>query len=578
MPAWLIALDRHFPIRYLSMVTAAALALLGAFAWVGFGQLGWLALLGVGLFALGVRDLRQTQRALLRNYPVIGHLRYLLEWVRPEIRQYFLESDREAVPFSRQQRSLVYQRAKGEPDKRPFGTQLDVQAIGYEWINHSLLPSHVGSHDFRITIGGGPFSRCTQPYSASLFNISAMSFGALSANAVLALNAGAKAGGFAHDTGEGSISEHHRVHGGDLIWEIGSGYFGCRNADGRFDPEKFAAHARDPQVKLIELKLSQGAKPGHGGLLPGPKVTPEIAAARGVPVGVDCVSPAAHSAFSTPLELLQFIDRLRTLSGGKPVGFKLCIGHPWEWFALAKAMLESDLLPDFIVVDGAEGGTGAAPLEFTDHVGAPMQEGLRLVHNTLVGLNLRERIKIGCAGKIVSAFDIARVMALGADWCNSARGFMFALGCIQAQHCHTGACPTGVTTQDPLRQQALVVPDKAQRVLRFHRHTLQALRELVEAAGLLHPNQITAAHIVCRTADHEVRLLSNLLPSVAPGSLLAAQRGEADWPHNAFRVFWPLASSASFQPNHAAVASVAARPGPDRRAATTTSAPTVPTV
>jgi glutamate synthase domain-containing protein 2 len=283
-------------------------------------------------------------------------------------------------------------------------------------------------------------------------------------------------------------------------------------------------------------------------VLPGPKVSPEIAAARGVPVGQDCVSPAAHSAFSTPVEMLQFIDRLRTLSGGKPVGFKLCIGHPWEWFAVAKAMVETNLLPDFIVVDGAEGGTGAAPLEFTDHVGAPMQEGLRLVHNTLVGLNLRSRIKLGCAGKIVSAFDIARAMAIGADWCNSARGFMFALGCIQAQHCHTGACPTGVTTQDALRQQALVVPDKTERVRRFHQNTLEALRELVQAAGLTHPNQITAAHIVRRTADQEVRLLANLLPTIPPGAILSAELGQTDWPHNVFRIYWPLANSASFQP------------------------------
>ncbi|MBL0090695.1 MAG: FMN-binding glutamate synthase family protein [Ideonella sp.] len=548
MPAWLVALDRHFPIRYLTMTLAVAMAMLGCFAWVGFDRLAWLALLGVAAFVIGMRDLLQTKKALLRNYPIIGHIRYLLEWVRPEIRQYFLESDREAVPFSRQQRSLVYQRSKNESDKRPFGTQMDVQAPGYEWINHSLQPTNIASHDFRITIGAAEGNRCTQPYSASLFNISAMSFGALSANAVLALNGGARQGGFAHDTGEGSISQYHRVNGGDLIWEIGSGYFGCRNDDGTFNEDKFSANATDPQVKLIELKLSQGAKPGHGGVLPGPKVSPEIAAARGVPVGQDCVSPAAHSAFSTPVQMLQFIDRLRTLSGGKPVGFKLCIGHPWEWFALAKAMVETDLLPDFIVVDGGEGGTGAAPLEFTDHVGAPMQEGLRLVHNTLVGLNLRDRVKLGCAGKIVSAFDIARAMAIGADWCNSARGFMFALGCIQAQHCHTGACPTGVTTQDPLRQQALVVPDKTERVLRFHQNTLEALRELVQAAGLLHPNQITAAHIVRRTADQEVRLLANLLPTIPPGALVAAERGEADWPHNVFRIYWPLASSASFQP------------------------------
>ena len=548
MPTWLIMLDRHFPIRYLTLLTVAAMLAGGGLAWalhLGGAVAPVVTVLGAWGLATGLRDLRQTRHALLRNYPVIGHLRFLFEWIRPEIRQYFLESDGEAVPFSRQQRSLVYQRSKAESDKRPFGTQKNVHEPGYEWINHSLQPSEVASHDFRISIGG---SRCTQPYSASLFNISAMSFGALSANAIQALNGGARRGGFAHDTGEGSISQHHRVHGGDLVWEIGSGYFGCRNDDGSFNADKFAANANDPQVKLIELKLSQGAKPGHGGLLPGPKVTPEIAAARGVPVGVDCVSPAAHSAFDTPVAMLRFMDELRRLSGGKPVGFKLCIGHPWEWFAMVKAMIETDLLPDFIVVDGAEGGTGAAPLEFTDHVGAPLQEGLRLVHNTLVGVNLRKRIRIGCAGKIVSAFDIARAMALGADWCNSARGFMFSLGCIQAQHCHTGACPTGVATQDPVRQQALVVPDKISRVASFHQHTLEALRELVQAAGLSHPNQISAAHIVRRMADTEVRLLANLLSTVAPGALLAAERGEADWPHRVFATYWPLARSDSFQP------------------------------
>ncbi len=544
MPAWLLALDRHFPIRYLAWLGCAVLALLGAFTWVAFHMGGGLALLGLAGVVVGIRDVRQTKRSVLRNYPVIGHLRFLLEFIRPEIRQYFLESDNEATPFSRQQRSLVYQRAKGEPDKRPFGTQLDVSAHGYEWINHSLAPTELPSHDFRVLIGEGR----EQPYSASVFNISAMSFGALSANAILALNAGAKRGHFAHDTGEGSISQHHRVHGGDLIWEVASGYFGCRNEDGSFNAARFAANARDPQVKMVELKLSQGAKPGHGGMLPGPKVTPEIAAARGVPAGVDCISPARHSAFSTPVEMMRFIEQLRELSGGKPTGFKLCIGHPWEWFAIAKAMLETGITPDFIVVDGAEGGTGAAPLEFTDHVGAPLQEGLLLVHNTLVGLNLRSKVKIGCAGKVISAFDIARMMALGADWCNSARGFMFALGCIQAQSCHTGHCPTGVTTQDPQRQKALVVPDKAERVYRFHEHTLIALKELVQAAGLKHPNQITAAHIVRRTANHEVKLLANELTFVKPSALLAAERGEAEWPHNVFKTYWPLAQARSFEP------------------------------
>ena len=533
------ALNAIYPIRYTAFFLCLAGSATGLWAlWFG-GHAAYLLAAGLPLSLVGLYDLTQTRSSILRNYPVIGHLRFLLEFIRPEIRQYFIENDTDEAPFSRSQRSLVYARAKGEPDKRPFGTQLDVGAKGYEWINHSIAPSKIASHDFRITIG----PNTAQPYQASVFNISAMSFGALSANAILALNAGAKRGGFAHDTGEGSISVHHRVHGGDLIWEIGSGYFGCRNADGSFNAELFAANACDPQVRMIELKLSQGAKPGHGGVLPGPKVTAEIAAARGVPMGVDCVSPASHSEFGTPIEMLQFIARLRELSGGKPTGFKFCVGHPWEWFAIAKAMQQTGLVPDFIVVDGAEGGTGAAPLEFTDHVGAPLQEGLLLVHNTLRGIGLRDRVRIGAAGKVVSAFDVIRMLALGADWCNSARGFMFALGCIQAQHCHTGRCPTGVTTQDPLRQQALVVPDKAQRVLQFHQQTLVALKELIEAAGLHHPDDIGPHHIVRRVDGNEVRLLSNLVPQLAPNALL---NDDTSGLPPAFGTWWAAARADSF--------------------------------
>ena len=547
MHAWLQRLDQHFPVRFALWLASAVGLLLFGFTWVAFDTWGGAALVCLFLVLLGLRDVRQRRHALIRNYPVIGHVRYLLEFIRPEIRQYFIESDREAAPFSRQQRSLVYQRAKGDSDKRPFGTQLEVQALGYEWINHSIAPTQLAGYDFRVDVGDAA-NGCTAPYEASVFNISAMSFGALSANAVLALNGGAKKGGFAHDTGEGSISAHHRVHGGDLIWEIGSGYFGCRDDEGRFSEERFVANALDAQVRMIELKLSQGAKPGHGGVLPGSKVSAEIAAARGVPQGVDCVSPARHGAFDTPLQMLQFIDRLRRLSGGKPTGFKLCIGHPWEWFAICKAMLHTGILPDFIVVDGAEGGTGAAPLEFTDHVGAPLQEGLLLVRNTLVGLNLRERIRIGAAGKVIGAFDIARMMALGADWCNAARGFMFALGCLQAQSCHTGNCPTGITTQDPRRQQALVVPDKIERVWRFHRNTLLALQELVQAAGLQHPREITPAHIVRRVADNDVRLLATQLPLLQPGELLDAVEGRRDWPHAVYRLYWPMADTHGFAP------------------------------
>jgi glutamate synthase domain-containing protein 2 len=529
MHAFLAKIDRFFPVRYLAWATALLVTLWFALRWWQTGMGAIATLVGAVLALIGLRDSLQRQHSVLRNYPLIGHLRFLLEFIRPEMRQYFIESDNEETPFSRQQRSLVYQRAKGDPDKRPFGTQLDQHAAGYEWINHSLVPTEIASQDFRVTIGSSP--SCTQPYSASIFNISAMSFGALSGNAILALNGGAKKGNFAHDTGEGSISSYHRVHGGDLIWEVASGYFGCRDEHGRFDEQRFVASARDAAVKMIEIKLSQGAKPGHGGVLPGEKVTPEIAATRGVRAGEDCLSPARHSEFGTPIELLEFVERLRKLSGGKPTGFKLCIGHPWEWFAICKAMLETSLLPDFIVVDGAEGGTGAAPLEFLDHVGAPLQEGLLLVHNTLVGLHLRGRIKIGCGGKIVSAFDIARAMAIGADWCNSARGFMFALGCLQAQTCHTGNCPTGVATQSPLRQKALVVPEKIERVYRFHHHTLGALRELTQAAGLTHPNEFKATHLVQRTPHSDVRLLANVLP-----------------PHDVFALYWPRANAGSFAP------------------------------
>lgn len=495
------------------------------------------AILCAVLSGIGVWDYLQRRHSLRRNYPILANIRFGLETIRPEIRQYFLESDLDGVPFNRSKRAVVYQRAKGALDKRPFGTQQDVYGTNFEWMNHSIAARRVESHDFRVRVGG---EDCAKPYAMSLFNISAMSFGALSANAIRALNRGAKLGGFAHDTGEGGYSRYHREFGGDIVWEIGSGYFGCRNDDGTFSPRRFAEEAADPQVKMIEIKLSQGAKPGHGGVLPGAKVSAEIAAARGVPVGVDCISPARHSAFASPLEMMRFIAELRRLSGGKPVGFKLCIGHPWEFMAICKAMLETGIRADFVVIDGSEGGTGAAPLEFVDHVGTPLREGLTFAHNCLVGAGLRPAVRLGAAGRIITAFDIARILALGADWCNAARGFMFALGCIQSQSCHTDRCPTGVATQDASRQRALVVPDKAARVHQFHQSTLVALGELVGAAGLAHPNELGPTHILKRVSASAVKSFAEVYPGLAAGELIAGARDE----HYARQ--WALADASSF--------------------------------
>ena len=531
-------MSRYFAYILSIVLTLASLALTPLLqgAWWGVAIFGALALLGTA-------DMLQRTSTLRRNYPLLANFRYGLETIGPEMRQYFIQSDTEKVPFSREQRALVYQRAKHVNDVRPFGTLRNVYGTDYEWINHSIAPVEVANHDFRILIG----AESKQPYSASVFNISAMSFGALSAAAIRALNGGAKRGGFYHDTGEGSISPYHREGDGDLVWELGSGYFGCRNHDGSFNEQRFAEQAVAPQVKMIEVKLSQGAKPGHGGVLPAAKLSKEIAATRDVPMGQDCVSPAKHSAFSTPLGLLQFVAHLRELSGGKPTGFKLAIGHPWEWFGIAKAMAENaasrpGLLPDFIVVDGAEGGTGAAPAEFVDHVGVPMHEGLLLVHNTLVGLNLRERIKIGAAGKIVSAFDLARAIAMGADWCNAARGFMFSLGCIQSLSCHTNRCPTGIATQDPSRWKHLDVPDKTERVADYHDNTVRALRDLLCAAGLSHPDELGPEHILRRVSQTQVKSYASLYRFLEPGELLDGRVPE----HAVFRDYWEESRSDTF--------------------------------
>ncbi len=531
-------MDKWLPARHLPFAICVLVFVLALIGWNEGAANQLFALVFGALSAIGVADIAQRRSTLRRNYPLICHIRFLFEYVRPMLRQYVVESDNEEVPFSQVQRALVYQRAKREPDVRPFGTELNVYEERYEWVNHSIAPSKLNGHDFRITIGG---PQCARPYSASVFNISAMSFGALSPNAIRALNEGARRGNFYHDTGEGSLSPYHRENGGDICWELGSGYFGACERAGVFSEAKFAEKAVLDQVKMIEIKLSQGAKPGHGGVLPAAKVSAEIAATRGVPMGEDCISPSSHSAFDTPEGLLRFVARLRELSGGKPTGFKLAIGHPWEWFGIAKAMTTTGILPDFIVVDGGEGGTGAAPLEFVDHVGTPLREALMLVHNTLVGLNLRDKIRIGASGKVITAVDLARTLAIGADWCNAARGYMFALGCIQSLSCHTDRCPTGIATQDGRRWNKLDVPDKASRVASFHDNTLHALQELIQASGLNHPSELGPEHVIRRVSANEVRSLATLYRFLEPGELL-----EGVPEHAVFQRFWAIARADTF--------------------------------
>lgn len=490
----------------------------------------WLLVVVLPIIAIGVRDMMQTRHSILRLYPVIGHFRYMLESVRPEIQQYFVESDTDGTPVPREFRSLIYQRAKGARDSRPFGTIFDVNRAGYEWVNHSLSPRHATDLHPRIKFGG---PGCSKPYLASPLNISAMSYGSLSKNAIRALNRGAKIGNFAHNTGEGSLSPYHLEAGGDIIWQIGTGYFGCRTKDGSFDPGLFQENAgRDP-VKMIEIKLSQGAKPGHGGILPAAKLTPEIALIRNVEMGSDVISPAAHTAFSTPVGLLQFVSQLRELSGGKPVGFKLCIGQRHQFLSICKAMIETGITPDFITVDGGEGGTGAAPVEMTNSVGTPIRDALIFVNRALIGSGLRKDIRIIAAGKMFSAFHILRALALGADTVNAARAFMLALGCIQSRACNTDHCPTGIATQNPSRNKGLVVTDKAQRVAHYHAETVANLAELVAAAGLNELSELGPEHINRRVQGTDVRTYAQLYPLIEPESLLNASslpdNWEADW-------------------------------------------------
>ncbi len=477
----------------------------------------WSMLFFGPVFLWGFIDMTQKKHAILRNFPVLGNFRYFFELIRPEIYQYFVESDTEGVPFSRAKRSLVYQRAKKVRDTVPFGTLEDVYRVGYEWVNHSLAPLHLEPQKLNVTVGG---LNCTQPYECSLLNISAMSFGSLSKNAVMALSSGARIGGFAHNTGEGGISTYHLEGGGDLIWQIGTGYFGCRTENGHFSPETFRERATHPSVKMIEIKLSQGAKPGHGGILPAAKVTEEIAKIRDVPTGQDVLSPPYHKAFSTPIEMMKFIAQLRELSDGKPVGFKLCIGKRREFLAICKAMQETGITPDFITVDGGEGGTGAAPLEFSNHVGAPLLESLIFVHNALIGFNLRDQIRIISSGKITTGFDMVKRLALGADICYSARAMMLALGCIQALKCNTNHCPVGVATQEDHLQVGLVVSDKKQRVANYHAATLESASEIMGAMGIEHPKDLRPWHIMRRTSATEIQHYGDIYEFLNKGDLL----------------------------------------------------------
>ena len=491
----------------------------------------WLyAFLVVGpIIALGVYDMFQEKHSILRLYPVLGHFRYMLESVRPEIQQYFVESDTGGTPISREFRSLIYQRAKGERDTRPFGTIFDVDRPGYEWLNHSLQPKHHSEVDPRVKFGGPD---CTKPYLSSPLNISAMSYGALSKNAIMALNKGAKLGGFSHNTGEGSMSPYHLKYGGDIVWQIGTGYFGCRDDSGNFNPETFRENASKEVVKMIEIKLSQGAKPGHGGILPAAKVTEEISKIRHVPMGADVISPPSHSAFSTPKELLLFVKELRELSDGKPIGFKLCIGRKDEFLAICKAMVETGITPDFITVDGGEGGTGAAPTEMTNSVGTPIRDALIFVNNALLGIGVRDKVRIIASGKMFSAFHIVRALALGADAVNSARSFMLSLGCIQARTCNTDHCPTGIATQNPSRNNAIVVTSKADRVANFQRETVTNLMELVGAAGLDSIEQLEPKHINRRIQGTDVKTYAQLYPTISNGCLLDEQLIPSSWEYD----------------------------------------------
>lgn len=479
----------------------------------------WALILIVPLLLVGIYDVFQAKHSITRNFPVVGHGRYIAEWLRPKMYQYFVESDTDGKPFSRIFRDIVYQRAKHVRDTSPFGTQLDVYAEGYEWMNHSIaaLDHHDINPNPRVLIGGPD---CTQPYSCSVFNVSAMSFGSLSKNAIMALNGGAAIGGFAHNTGEGGISPYHKKYNGDLIYQVGTGYFGCRAPDGNFDPDRFRETAAPENVKMIELKLSQGAKPGHGGILPAKKVTKEISEIRGIEMGKDVLSPPYHKAFNDPIGLLKIIQQMRELSGGKPVGFKLCVGHKSEFIAICKAMIQTGITPDFIAVDGGEGGTGAAPLEFSNSVGMPFKEGLAFVYDALIGFDLKKHITLIASGKVVTGFHIFRAISLGADVCYSARAMMMALGCIQALECNKNTCPVGVATQEASLVRGLDVDDKKVRVANYHRETVESFIELLAAAGLDDPDKINRSHVHKRIIMNTNQRYDEIYAYVPKGCLL----------------------------------------------------------
>lgn len=502
----------------------------------------WLLAILLPIILIGFYDMFQAKHAIMRNFPIFGRGRYLMEDLRPKLYQYFIESETNGTPISRIFRSIVYQRAKHELSTTPFGTQMNLYAEGYEWMNHSIAAKNPKEldQDPRVKIGS---PTCTQPYSAAIFNVSAMSFGSLSSAAIEALNGGAKIGHFAHNTGEGGISPYHLKFGGDLIYQIGTGYFGSRAKDGNFSPEEFKKRAAEPSVKMIELKLSQGAKPGHGGILPAKKNTPEIAKIRGIDPGIDVNSPPYHKAFDTPIGLLKLMQQMRELSGGKPVGFKLCIGHKSEFLSICKAMVETKIYPDFISVDGGEGGTGAAPLEFSNSVGTPFREGLAFAYDALVGFGLKKHIKIIAAGKIITAFDIFKAMALGADSCYSARAMMLALGCIQALECNKNNCPTGVATQDPELVAGLVVSDKKERVANYQNETVHSFVELLAAAGLDNMGQIRRHHVYRRITNKEILRYDEIYPYLEEGCLLQETTIPSNW-----KPYWDMASSESFVP------------------------------